>query len=65
MESGVYDGICEEVLAPKLQEVYGIAPEHLMLYKLYTTSDFKLFRDDKPKKGGGVSKFSTDVTFYL
>jgi len=52
----VYHGITEAVLAPKLAQLFDIPREKMLLWNLYTTSDFKLYRDDKnqkdPKKAG-------------
>lgn len=59
LESGVYHGITEKFLAPKLQDLFDIPSEKLVLLCLNTTSDFKLFRDQKMKKNGGVGKFCT------
>ncbi len=73
IDSGVYHGITEEVLAPKLVEMLQIPAEKLLLWQVYTTSDFKLFRDDKqhndPRKAGAGNHewlhYSTNDTTFI
>ena len=50
MDSGVYHGVVENVLVPKLCELHDIPEDKLLMWNLYTTSDFKMFRDDKQHK---------------
>lgn len=57
IESGVYSGITEEVLAPKLQNLLEIPDEKLLLWNLYTVSDFKVERSKSPATGSNVFKF--------
>ena len=57
IESGVYSGITEDVLAPKLQDLLEIPDEKLLLWNLYTVSDFKVERSKCPATGSNVFKF--------
>ena len=58
MDSGVYHGITQEVLIPKLQELLDIPDDKIFHWNLYTTSDFKMFCNDKrhtKKAGAGMN----------
>ena len=65
IESGVYSGITEEVLAPKLQHLLEIPDEKLLLWNLYTVSDFKVERSKSPATGSNVFKFVLFVFFFF
>ena len=43
MDSGVYHGVVEQVLVPKLCELHDIPEDKILMWNLYTTSDFKMF----------------------
>ena len=50
IESGVYCGITEDFIGPKVQELLNIPEENLLYWNVYTPSDFKLYCIDQKQK---------------
>ena len=45
IETGAYQGALRTLVVPQLQKILGVSADQLVLYQVYTTQDFALFRE--------------------
>ena len=45
IETGAHQGALRTLVFPQLQKILGVSADQLVLYQVYTTQDFALFRE--------------------
>ena len=60
IESGVFRGMAEDVVGPKIQGLLGVPAEKFFVWEVYTTSDLKLRNElkDSDKSSSLSEQFS-------